>query len=89
VSDPLSPKSIIPAEVVECLICKAENETARRHDPDGDEAPALLQIGRTPLGLQVWCLRHDTNVYHVEFGKHDLSVLRMFEAQIGGSAADA
>lgn len=26
-----------------------------------------LEIGYTPLGIQVWCKRHDLNVVHVDF----------------------
>lgn len=28
---------------------------------------ARLAVGWTPLGLQVWCERHDVNVLHVDF----------------------
>lgn len=27
-----------------------------------------LEAGFTEAGLQVWCLRHDVNVVHVDFG---------------------
>jgi hypothetical protein len=27
---------------------------------------ARLAFGRTPHGLQVWCLRHNMNVYHLD-----------------------
>ena len=89
-NDPLSANTIILDRVIECLICRAEIETETRHDPDYDATGhAQLLIGQTPLGLQVWCARHDANVYHVEFGGHDLDVLRMVEAQIGGAPAEA
>ncbi len=26
-----------------------------------------LEIGFTPLGIQVWCKRHEVNVFHVDF----------------------
>lgn len=35
-----------------------------------DESPKSYQrlsIGYTPLGLQVWCVRHECNVMHVDF----------------------
>lgn len=37
---------------------------------------ARLDIGFTPLGLQVWCLRHDCNVVHIDFEgqKHPANV---------------
>lgn len=28
---------------------------------------AQLEIGYTPIGLQVWCRRHECNVVHVDF----------------------
>lgn len=28
---------------------------------------ARLNVGFTPVGLQVWCVRHDCNVLHVDF----------------------
>jgi hypothetical protein len=27
---------------------------------------ARLAVGRTPYGLQVWCIRHNANVYHLD-----------------------
>jgi hypothetical protein len=27
---------------------------------------ARLAVGRTPYGLQVWCVRHNLNVYHLD-----------------------
>jgi hypothetical protein len=27
---------------------------------------AQLEVGMTPLGIQVWCKRHDLNVYHFD-----------------------
>ncbi len=37
--------------------------------PD-DQSPAdwaRLEVGWTPIGLQVWCKRHEMNVIHVDF----------------------
>lgn len=28
---------------------------------------AQLEVGFTPLGIQVWCRRHEMNVLHVDF----------------------
>lgn len=28
---------------------------------------ARFNVGFTPLGIQVWCVRHDCNVVHVDF----------------------
>ena len=28
---------------------------------------ASLEVGWTPLGLQVWCKRHEVNVCHIDF----------------------
>ena len=27
---------------------------------------ARLAVGRTPYGLQIWCVRHNLNVYHLD-----------------------
>ena len=37
--------------------------------PDGTSPRewAKLEVGWTDLGLQVWCMRHDINVMHVDF----------------------
>jgi hypothetical protein len=40
--------------------------------PDG-ESPrdwARLSVGYTPIGVQVWCNRHDLNVVHIDFEGH-------------------
>lgn len=28
---------------------------------------AMLDIGFTPIGIQVWCRRHNCNVVHIDF----------------------
>ena len=37
--------------------------------PDGESPSswARLSVGFTPIGLQVWCNRHDLNVAHIDF----------------------
>lgn len=37
------------------------------HSP---ESYARLSIGSTPYGIQVWCVRHDINVAHIDFEGH-------------------
>jgi hypothetical protein len=39
---------------------------------------ARLSVGWTPVGLQVWCVRHDCNVLHVDFEgqKHPADMTR-------------
>ena len=35
-----------------------------------DQSPrewARLNVGMTPIGFQVWCVRHDLNVLHIDF----------------------
>jgi hypothetical protein len=49
-----------------CARCVAEFQTQQ---PTG-ESPrtyARLSVGWTPRGLQVWCVRHNLNVLHVDF----------------------
>jgi hypothetical protein len=48
-----------------------------------------LEVGFTPLGLQVWCKRHEINVMHIDFQghKHPVAVTRdaqVFTPQLGG-----
>lgn len=31
---------------------------------------AQVEVGLTPVGLQVWCKRHDVNVMHIDFEGH-------------------
>lgn len=33
---------------------------------------ARLDVGFSPVGLQVWCRRHDINVLHLDFQGHRL-----------------
>lgn len=43
------------------------------------------QAGFTPLGIQVWCNRHDCNVLHVDFEgiKHPANTTRTKESKDG------
>jgi len=49
-----------------------------REIPDGVSPAewARVNVGWTKLGLQVWCVRHDTNVVHIDFQgqKHPANV---------------
>ena len=56
-----------------CKICASaipEGESPATH--------ARIAVGWTPVGLQIWCARHDINIMHVDFEgvKHpaDLSI---------------
>lgn len=45
-----------------CAMCMAEKPP--------DQSPrefAQLEVGWTPLGIQVWCKRHEVNVMHMDF----------------------
>lgn len=45
-----------------CLKCLAEI-------PEGEspQSYSRLEVGFTLTGFQVWCLRHDCNVLHIDF----------------------
>lgn len=48
------------------------------------ESPASYQrieVGFTPIGLQVWCRRHDKNIVHIDFEgqKHPANTTRKKE----------
>lgn len=45
-----------------CGLCVAEKPA--------DQSPrewTSVEVGFTPLGIQVWCKRHECNVCHVDF----------------------
>ena len=42
-----------------CLKEKASSVSAKEY--------ARLEVGWTKAGLQVWCVRHDVNVIHLDF----------------------
>ena len=39
---------------------------------------ARFSVGWTPQGIQIWCVRHDCNVMHMDFGgvKHSANTTR-------------
>jgi hypothetical protein len=43
---------------------------------------ARLEVGFTPIGLQIWCARHDVNVVHIDFEgqQHPANVSRRADA---------
>ena len=54
-----------------CALCmddfKAKTNSTLGESP---ESYARLSVGFTPIGLQVWCVRHDCNVCHIDFEGH-------------------
>jgi hypothetical protein len=42
-----------------------------------------IQVGWTQLGLQVWCIRHDCNIMHIDFEgvKHRANTTRREHAE--------
>ena len=56
---------------IHCGLCIEEFQAgASSRDDGGSEAPrdyARLEIGWTKEGLQVWCMRHECNVVHIDF----------------------
>lgn len=61
------PKSDLPNtfQIKHVLECKRCVDTC----PQGTLLPDYMRvtIGLTPYGLQVWCVRHQANVIHVDF----------------------
>jgi hypothetical protein len=37
-----------------------------------NKLPQKIEVGITSLGLQVWCARHNVNVFHVSFAGYEL-----------------
>ena len=68
------PPRVIPAtnEIVQFFHCKRcleeVMEIIRRTGQS--QSPATYQrlcVGFTPIGLQVWCRRHELNIVHIDF----------------------
>lgn len=57
-------------EVVHCALCVQELETNKI--PLTPKQYAKVEVGLTPVGLQVWCLRHQVNIVHLDFGGQKL-----------------
>lgn len=57
--------------VIHCVRClnerKASPELSEQYSP-GEYAS--LEVGFTREGVQIWCLRHDVNVMHIDFEGH-------------------
>jgi hypothetical protein len=53
---PTNTKAIV--SYMHCRLCATA--------PDGPQ-PSDIEVGWTPLGLQVWCRRHDANMVHIDF----------------------
>lgn len=54
---------------VHCGMCLRDLDEGRARG----ESPcsyARLNVGFTEIGLQVWCVRHDVNVLHIDFQGH-------------------
>lgn len=73
------PKRAIPATneitmFLHCGLCLAER-------PPGQSPRefAQLEVGWTPLGIQLWCKRHEVNVLHMDFDgqQHRLNTTRL------------
>jgi hypothetical protein len=49
-----------------CALCVEEikNGTAGTNSP---QEYRRYDIGFTPIGLQVWCTRHNANIIHIDF----------------------
>lgn len=48
-----------------CGLCIEQYE---KEKPDVSRRDyARVEVGFTPIGLQVWCLRHDVNIVHIDF----------------------
>ena len=69
-------------QFIHCSLCIKEGI------PDG-ESPrtwARFDIGWTKEGLQVWCVRHESNVMHIDFQgqKHPADLSRIPTPEIDG-----
>jgi hypothetical protein len=53
---------------VHCGLCMREMEANKINESPRDYS--RLEVGMTPIGLQVWCVRHGANVLHIDFEGH-------------------
>lgn len=65
------PKPTAKLEIFQYLHCrKCLNEVLEKAPDARGESPATysrLDVGFTPVGLQVFCRRHNINVVHIDF----------------------
>jgi hypothetical protein len=47
--------------------CHCKRCLAELPPGESPETWARLSVGSTPIGWQVWCVRHDCNVVHVDY----------------------
>jgi len=64
VRGPHNSKEIV--NFMHCGLCLAEIKSGAAGYVSPEEY-ARFSIGWTRLGLQVWCVRHDCNVVHIDF----------------------
>jgi hypothetical protein len=67
---------------IHCELCVLEI-AAGLAGTNSPKAYAQFELGWTPQGFQVWCVRHDCNVLHVDFEgcKHPANRTRRVEAE--------
>lgn len=50
-----------------CKLCMDELRTGKYDGVASPQTYARYEVGYTKQGLQVWCLRHDVNIIHIDF----------------------
>jgi hypothetical protein len=58
------------AQFLHCGLCIQEVLSLVEKTRGNAQSPAEyadIEVGWTPLGIQVWCRRHDANVCHIDF----------------------
>jgi hypothetical protein len=56
-----------------CRLCLDEmtlDEVTQTDEPMSPQDYQRVQVGYTRRGLQVWCVRHEVNVLHIDFEGH-------------------
>ena len=54
-------------EPIVCETCLKEYQNL--HNPDITLRDYVkMDVGFTPIGIQVWCQRHEKNICHIDFG---------------------
>jgi len=59
----------MPAMNENCIVMHTHCGRCLESVPDGvsPQEWRMVEVGFTEKGLQVWCLRHDCNIMHVDF----------------------
>lgn len=73
---------------VHCQMCVKEltdmaKLTKDKKPPVSPREYIKVEVGQTPHGLQVWCIRHEANVIHLDFTGEQVTVIQSMDIAKG------